>query len=238
MTAAAPLKLLGISGSLRAQSYNTGALRAVGALVPDHITFTVASLAPLPFYSADVEQRGFPPTVDGFRKEVSAADALIFAVPESNYSVCGVLKNALEWLSRPPNPPATGRPCAMFGVVRKSAGNGAGTISFPSHLRVVEHDCGQRAACRHSQREVEVRFGKPPFRPAFAGSVAAVAPRPGSPGAALAPVGTAIQNPPPASQRRRPVNGVLGVAGRPMLRRCVSSAGPAAGLRRSSRGSR
>ena len=66
------------------------------------MAFDVASLADLPFYNADVEQRGFPAAVESFRSNVAAADALIFAVPEYNFSVSGVLKNALEWLSRPP----------------------------------------------------------------------------------------------------------------------------------------
>jgi chromate reductase, NAD(P)H dehydrogenase (quinone) len=97
----APIKLLGISGSLRAQSYNSGALRAIGQMLPAGMSFAIASLTDVPFYSADVEQRGFPPAVEKLRKEVAAADALIFAVPEYNFSVPGVLKNALEWISRP-----------------------------------------------------------------------------------------------------------------------------------------
>jgi chromate reductase, NAD(P)H dehydrogenase (quinone) len=96
------VKLVGISGSLRAQSYNSGALAVVGSVLPEGTTFDVASLADLPFYNADVEQRGFPAAVESFRRKIAAADALIFAVPEYNFSVSGVLKNALEWLSRPP----------------------------------------------------------------------------------------------------------------------------------------
>jgi chromate reductase len=110
------LKIVGISGSLRSQSYNSGALRAVAALIPEGSTFSIASLADLPFYNADVEQRGLPPSVERFRAEVAEADALIFATPEYNFSISGALKNAIEWLSRPPDPPAFAKPCAIFGA--------------------------------------------------------------------------------------------------------------------------
>src|SRR5262249_19666901 len=105
MSAPLPIKLVGISGSLRARSYNSGALSLVGSVLPEGMEFEVASLTDLPFYNADVEQRGFPAEVESFRRKVAVADALIFAVPEYNFSVPGVLKNALEWLSRPPNSP-------------------------------------------------------------------------------------------------------------------------------------
>ena len=114
MSSPPAIKLLGISGSLRAQSFNSGALSVVGAVLPEGMEFAVATF---PFYNADVEQRGFPAEVESFRKKVAAADALIFAVPEYNFSVPGVLKNALEWLSRPPNSPTNGKPCAMFGAL-------------------------------------------------------------------------------------------------------------------------
>jgi chromate reductase, NAD(P)H dehydrogenase (quinone) len=127
------LKLLGISGSLRTHSYNSGALRAVAPVTPEGAGFSIANLADLPFYNADVEQRGFPSSVERFRGEVAAADALILATPEYNFSVSGVLKNALEWLSRPPNPPAFGKPCAIFGASVSPLGTARGQF----HLRHV-----------------------------------------------------------------------------------------------------
>ena len=84
----------------------------------------------MPFYNADVEQRGLPDAVQRFRAEVAAADALIFAVPEYNFSLPGVLKNALEWLSRPPAPPADGKPCAVFGASVSPLGTARGQFHF------------------------------------------------------------------------------------------------------------
>jgi chromate reductase len=143
------IKLLGISGSLRAQSFNSGALSVVGSVLPEGMEFNVASLTDLPFYNADVEQRGFPAEVESFRRKVAVADALIFAVPEYNFSVPGVLKNALEWLSRPPDSPTNGKPCAVFGA---SVRHCARPVSLPSHLCVVEYDSGEYTACRHNKR--------------------------------------------------------------------------------------
>jgi len=82
MSVPSPIQLVGISGSLRAQSYNSGVLREVGSLLPDGMTFVHASIAELPFYNADVEQQGLPASVESLRREVGLADALIFAVPE------------------------------------------------------------------------------------------------------------------------------------------------------------
>jgi chromate reductase len=94
------------------------------------MTFEVAELADVPFYNADVEQIGFPDAVNVFRAQVAGADALIFAVPEYNFSLPGVLKNALEWLSRPPNPPANGKPCAVFGASVSPLGTARGQFHF------------------------------------------------------------------------------------------------------------
>jgi chromate reductase len=130
MSAQSPIKVLGISGSLRKQSYNSGALRAMASLLPENMTFTITEVASLPFYNADVEQIGFPDSVQQFRAEVAAADALIFAVPEYNFSLPGVLKNALEWLSRPPQAPVDGKPCAVFGASVSPLGTARGQFHF------------------------------------------------------------------------------------------------------------
>jgi chromate reductase, NAD(P)H dehydrogenase (quinone) len=124
------MKLLGIAGSLRKESYNLGALRSLATVLSPDIAFDIADLAELPFYSADLEQAGMPDSVQRFRARVAAADALIFAVPEYNFSIPGVLKNALEWLSRPPSSPADGKPCAIFGASVSPLGTARGQFHF------------------------------------------------------------------------------------------------------------
>jgi chromate reductase len=94
------------------------------------MTFSIADLSSLPFYNADVEQNGLPDSVQEFRTEVAAADALIFAVPEYNFSLSGVLKNAMEWLSRPPNPAANGKSCAVLGASVSPLGTARGQFHF------------------------------------------------------------------------------------------------------------
>jgi chromate reductase len=130
MPAPSSIRLLGISGSLRKQSYNSGALRAIATIVPEDVSFSTVDLSSLPFYNADVEQSGFPEAVKEFRSDVAAADALIFAVPEYNFSLPGVLKNALEWLSRQPDPPAWGKACAVFGASVSPLGTARGQFHF------------------------------------------------------------------------------------------------------------
>jgi chromate reductase len=125
------VKVVGISGSLRKGSYNSALLRAAGGLLPDGMSLDCVGLMELPFYNSDVEQQGLPPQVQQFRARIAAADALLFAVPEYNFSVSGVLKNALEWASRPPNPPMAGKACAMMGATVSALGTARGQF----HLR-------------------------------------------------------------------------------------------------------
>jgi chromate reductase len=129
--------VLGFSGSLRRASTNSGLLRAAAEVAPDGVTVEIFDLRPLPLYDADVEQSGTPEPVLAFREAIGRADALLIATPEYNYSVTGVLKNALDWASRPdfgtqpPGPsPLTGMPMAMLG-----AGGMHGTVRAQMHLR-------------------------------------------------------------------------------------------------------
>lgn len=130
MSGPTSIKLLGVSGSLRKQSYNSGVLLAITPILPDGVTFEIADISELPFYNADVEQVGLPNAVTAFRAKVAAADALIFSVPEYNFSLPGGLKNALEWLSRPPNPPANAKPCAVLGASVSPLGTARGQFHF------------------------------------------------------------------------------------------------------------
>lgn len=96
------VRVVGVSGSLRAGSFNTSLLRAAIELAPAGITIEPFDLAPIPLYNADVEQQGDPAPVAAFKRAIQEADALLIATPEYQHGVPGVLKNALDWASRPP----------------------------------------------------------------------------------------------------------------------------------------
>ena len=113
---APPLKVVALSGSLRKGSYNTAALRAALELAPEGMSIEIASIADIPFYDADVQAQGFPPSVVALGEKIRRADAVLIGSPEYNYSIPGVLKNAIDWLSRLPEPPFAGKPVAMIGA--------------------------------------------------------------------------------------------------------------------------
>jgi chromate reductase len=127
----APVKIIGLSGSLRQRSFNTGLLHAARELAPDGVTIEIADLSQLPLYNDDVRQAGYPAPVAALRAALASADAVLFATPEYNYSVPGVLKNAIDWASRPPDPPRAGRPAAVMGA----SGGLSGTMRAQYHLR-------------------------------------------------------------------------------------------------------
>jgi chromate reductase len=131
MAQPAPVKTLGISGSLRKGSYNTAALRAAAELLPEGMTLEIADISQLPLYNEDVRQAGFPPPVQKLRDQILAADALLFVTPEYNYSMSGVLKNAIDWASRPPNQPFDGKPVGIMGATPSLWG----TTRAQYHLR-------------------------------------------------------------------------------------------------------
>ncbi len=115
--------VLAICGSLRRGSYNMAALRTAIALKPAAMTVTVADISQIPLYNEDVRAQGFPPPVETLRRQIAAADALLFACPEYNYSMTGVMKNAIDWASRPPDQPFAGKPCAIIGAAAGMAGS-------------------------------------------------------------------------------------------------------------------
>jgi len=123
MSDAGAISVLGICGSLRKDSYNMATLRVAIALKPPGMTVEVADISQIPPYNEDVRQQGFPPSVETLRRQIAAADALLFACPEYNYSMSGVLKNAIDWASRPPDQPFAGKPCAIIGAAAGMAGS-------------------------------------------------------------------------------------------------------------------
>jgi chromate reductase, NAD(P)H dehydrogenase (quinone) len=126
------LKLLGIAGSLRKGSYNRSLLRATRELLPEGVELAEFEIGGLPFYDGDVEAAGDPEPVVALKDAIREADALLIATPEYNRGVPGVLKNAVDWASRPPlGSPLTGKPVALIGA---STGRG-GTALAQQQLR-------------------------------------------------------------------------------------------------------
>src|SRR5919202_325379 len=134
MAQAPTLNVLGIAGSLRQASFNRMALRAAQKLAPLGIAideFPAERLREIPPYDDDVRVQGFPPPAAELRDRIRAADGLLIVTPEYNYSFPGVLKNAIDWASRPPEQPFDGKPIAIMG-----ASPGAlGTARAQYHLR-------------------------------------------------------------------------------------------------------
>jgi chromate reductase len=126
------MKILGIAGSLRKGSYNRGLLRAARELLPEGVELVEVDIRDLPFYDGDVEAAGDPEPVVALKDAIRDADALLIATPEYNRGVPGVLKNAVDWASRPPlGSPLAGKPVAVMGA---STGRG-GTALAQEQLR-------------------------------------------------------------------------------------------------------
>jgi chromate reductase, NAD(P)H dehydrogenase (quinone) len=128
-----PIRILGIAGSLRRQSYNRSALRAAMELVPEGATLEIFELDGIPAFNQDEEQNP-PARVTEFKQQIREADAILFVTPEYNYSIPGVLKNAIDWASRPYGDSAwSGKPAAIMGA---SVGSIA-TARAQYHLRQI-----------------------------------------------------------------------------------------------------
>ncbi len=124
-------RIFGFAGSLRKGSYNKALLRAAGELLPQDAELEIFDLEAIPFFNADLEHQP-PATVKEFKAKVKAADALLIASPEYNYSVPGVLKNAIDWGSRPHGDNCfDDKPVAIMGA---SVGM-LGTARAQYHLR-------------------------------------------------------------------------------------------------------
>jgi len=125
------IKLLGLTGSLRQKSANKGLLRAAQAALPADVSMDIADLSDVPFYNADLGEK--PAAVARVLAQIGAADALVLACPEYNYSLAPALKNILDWASREPdNALLAGKAVAIMG-----AGGGMGTSRAQYHLRQV-----------------------------------------------------------------------------------------------------
>jgi chromate reductase len=132
MIGARTYEIAGFAGSLRRASFNRALLRAAQELAPSNLRIRAHDLDPIPLYNADVEAAGAPPAVVELRSAVRAADGVLIATPEYNHGVPGVLKNTIDWLSRPPRGSSLdGKPAAIMGA---SPGR-TGTARAQSQLR-------------------------------------------------------------------------------------------------------
>jgi len=117
MAGGADRTVVGIAGSLRRESLNRALLRAAAALAPAGLEIVEHDLIDIPLFNQDVEERGDPPAVTDLKRAVAAADGVLIATPEYQHGVPGVLKNALDWLSRPPRGSVLqGKPVAIMGA--------------------------------------------------------------------------------------------------------------------------
>ncbi|MEA2623133.1 MAG: hypothetical protein QOH61_2043 [Chloroflexota bacterium] len=128
-----PVRLLGVAGSLRQGSLNRALLRAALRVCPDEATIETFDLRGIPVYDEDLQHGHVPERVLLFKERIAAADGILICTPEYNNSIPGVLKNAIDWASRPPaTSPLTAKPVGLMGATDGPWG----TVRSQQHLRL------------------------------------------------------------------------------------------------------
>lgn len=128
------MKLIGISGSLREGSYNTKLLLAAAACLPEGVTLEVINIGDVPLYNNDLDKEVKPEPVAKLIQTIGECDGILFATPEYNYSIPGVLKNAIDWASRPAYKSVLAKkPAAIVSCAKSPVGGGRAQM----HLRDV-----------------------------------------------------------------------------------------------------
>lgn len=132
--------ILGISGSLRRGSFNALLLRAAAEMAPEGTTIEIGSIEGIPLYNQDVEDQGIPQTVQALKERVIATDGLLLVSPEYNNSIPGVMKNAIDWLSRPQKDVPRmfrDRPVGVIGATPGAGGTALAQLAWLAVLRTL-----------------------------------------------------------------------------------------------------
>lgn len=148
--------ILGICGSLRSKSYNLSALRAAAEELPPGMTLRIADYRSIPLFDQDLESRGVPDAVLQLAQEIRSADALLIASPEYNFSISGVLKNAIDWMSRQPEQPFRNKPVALLSAT-------LGPVGGARHQYEVRKILGCLEALVMPRPEVFINLCQPKF---------------------------------------------------------------------------
>jgi chromate reductase len=178
-TISQPIRLLGVAGSLRAASFNRALLRAAVELAPSGVEITTFDeLAALPLYDGDVEAAGDPIAVRSLRAAIDAADAILFVTPEYNDGTSAVLKNAIDWASRPPRRTLAGKLVGVMGASVTPGGARGGIESVKRSLRragseVLDEQVGIPSA--HDAFDSDLTLTDPQLRDAVAAMVGSLA---------------------------------------------------------------
>ena len=133
-------RIVGIAGSLRRGSFNQALLRAAIAVAPPGTSITAGTISGIPLYDGDVEETGIPVAVTALKDDIAAADGLLIVTPEYNHSMPGVLKNAIDWLSRPPADIARvfgDKPVAIMGATPGAGGTRLSQAAWLPVLRTL-----------------------------------------------------------------------------------------------------
>lgn len=127
------IKIAAISGSLRKNSYNSALIKAVTDLKPDNVEVDIIEIGEIPMFNDDVRQNNIPESVKKLSDKILSADGLLISTPEYNYSIPGVLKNAIDWLSKMPEQPFNEKPTAIIGATPGMLG----TVRAQTHFRQI-----------------------------------------------------------------------------------------------------
>lgn len=134
------MRITGIAGSLRKDSFNRALLRAAAELAPDDVDIRPGSIDDIPLYNGDVEKEGIPDAVTRLKQDIVESNALLLVSPEYNHGIPGVMKNVIDWLSRPPSDIKQvyrGRPVAVIGATPGPGGTRMAQAAWLPTLRAL-----------------------------------------------------------------------------------------------------